>query len=107
MHGAMQGHPEVQQNEYIQHTAMWRLPRALATAATAADCFDCAFYAAQNSDLGHDLDCLELFAHYVNSGQFESRPMRCDAPLPLQFAHAMTLTHLTLLVTGCQTAQQQ
>lgn len=72
----MQGHPEVHRNRYVTDVAVYKLPEVLAAAARGIDCFDCKFYADYNADLPASFDCLSLFDHYVNNGQFEGRPFR-------------------------------
>jgi hypothetical protein len=74
---APQGRPEVHKNKYVTNAAAYKLPAVLAAAAKGMQCFDCGYYAATNDDIPRSFDCLHLFDHYINHGQFEGRSFRC------------------------------
>jgi hypothetical protein len=76
-----QGRPEVHKNKFVTKSASFKLPMVLALAAKGIQCFDCPYYAASNGDIPRSFDCLALFDHYINNGQFEGRPFRCDSPV--------------------------
>lgn len=87
----VQGEPEVQNNMYKVNPAPFRLPQVLLAAAKGSECFDCAFYLGHNRDLvpafkASPMQCVLLFNHWINYGQFEGRPSKyapCSRPLPL------------------------
>lgn len=64
-------------NKFVTNSASFKLPMVLALAAKGVECFDCPFYAASNGDIPPSFNCLALFDHYINNGQFEGRPFRC------------------------------
>lgn len=59
-----------------------RAPMILKKAAYQLKCFDCSFYKQHNEDLlvEESITCWDLFAHFLNFGQFEMRPNRCVHP---------------------------
>lgn len=67
-------------NKYVTDAPSYKLPHVLGAAARSMACFDCPYYAAQNEDIPRSFDCLALFDHYINHGQFEGRPFRCARP---------------------------
>jgi hypothetical protein len=77
----MQGRPEIQKNIYATdptRNSEYKLPMVLTEAARSIGCFDCEAYARENEDLPQSWDCRSFFDHYINYGQFEGRPYRCD-----------------------------
>jgi hypothetical protein len=73
----LQGRPEVHKNKYVTNAASYKLPQVLAAASKGIQCFDCPFYAAENEDIPRSFNCLALFDHYINHGQFEGRAFKC------------------------------
>ena len=76
--GCVQGRPEVHKNKYVTDAPSFKLPLVLAAAAKGMACFDCHYYAAHNEDMPRSFDCLALFDHYINHGQFEGRSFKCS-----------------------------
>lgn len=71
----------MQNNKYKVNPEPFRLPQVLLAAAKGSECFDCDFYLQNNKDLGpafksSPMQCILLFNHWINYGQFEGRPSK-------------------------------